>query len=512
VSADVAIGSPDWYNEDSASPLTVNRPVGTATGDLLVAIIVQHAPTGHLTDLTAPDGTWTEQGNYAGTNSQGKVFTHVAAGGDPSTWDFPYYVNADTCLGMFRVQGADTTPVVVVTSTNTTSLTSSYDSPTVTPTGSDDLLICTISDISNGVTFTTTIPASMTTRNKTQIAGGFMAEAGASQQLLSSSPTGAKTWTSVTPASVDGGSFSVAIKSAAAGGAQPAGSVNATIPPQLLYMLLIRNASSQAAGTPQQTVSPLGIASSESLGAATVTTTVNVAPQGIPSSEQVGNAAVTSAVGVTPQGIASSESLGNPTVTTSYSVTPQGIPTQQALGNASISSTVGVTPQGIPSSESLGNPTVQVVVAVNAGSIASGEQFGNPTITPGPVNVAVNGIPSSERLGSPTVSVGGALVFAGGIPSGEKLGSPTVAPGAVNVQARGVASSETFGLAQVSLGALTININAGSITSGERFGAPFVGPQVRIDATYNQTVDTVSWRADPPVEFEADDATTSFVN
>lgn len=214
MSADVA--EVVWYNEDSASPLTVSKPAAFASGQILVAVFCAHGTT--LADMTAPSG-WTASGTtwqVAGV-TYGKVFYHVFAGGDPSTWDFPYGAGDDVCLGLFRITGADTTPTLVVGATPITSIASSDDSPSVTPTGTDDLLICTLADIGSGSALVETDPSGMTDRSQTQIAGNFMALAGASQQLASGSATGVKTWTSVTPTGVGGGTFSIAIKSAAGG-------------------------------------------------------------------------------------------------------------------------------------------------------------------------------------------------------------------------------------------------------------------------------------------------------
>lgn len=205
-----------WYNEDSASPLTVSKPASFATGQILVAIIHQHALTD--TTLTTPSG-WTQQGSSLnGTNSQGKVFSIPFSGGLPATWDFPYSTSADVCLALFRIVNADTTPVINVASTNTTSLTSSYDSPTITPSGSTDLLLVTIGDICNNATFSVTEPTGTVDQGQTQASSTFMALAAASQQLRSASATGVRTWTSVSPTGADGGTFSVTVKSVAAGG------------------------------------------------------------------------------------------------------------------------------------------------------------------------------------------------------------------------------------------------------------------------------------------------------
>jgi hypothetical protein len=208
-----------WYNEDSSPPLTVNRPTGLAWGQLLIAVITAHGGT--LADLTAPAG-WTEQH----TNSQAtlvcKVFYHVFDNTEPATWDFGYHGSADTCLALFRIKGADPSPVIVTTSTGIAAVGSSDDSPSVTPTGNDDLLLTLLANAGEGVTYVETDPAAMTDLGQTQVPGNFMALAATKQRLASSAATGVRTWTSVTPTGNVGASFSIAIKSIS-GGTPPSG-------------------------------------------------------------------------------------------------------------------------------------------------------------------------------------------------------------------------------------------------------------------------------------------------
>lgn len=205
-----------WYNEDSTQPLTVSKPGSFASGQILVAIIHQHSTSD--TTLTTPSG-WTQIGSSLnGTNSQGKVFAHAFNAGDPSTWDFGYGTTADVCLALIRIVNADLSLVISNTSANTTSITSPFDSPTITPAGSTDLLLCTIGNTCNDNLFSVTVPSGMVDWGKTQAATTFMAMALASQQLSSSSATGAKSWTSVSPTGIDGGSFSVVVKTVSAGG------------------------------------------------------------------------------------------------------------------------------------------------------------------------------------------------------------------------------------------------------------------------------------------------------
>lgn len=209
-----------WYQEDSASPIVVSKPASFASGQILVAVIVQHNNPSAQTDLTTPVG-WTFQGALDGTLSDGKVFSYVFTGSDPATWNFPYRATADVTLGLFRITGADTTPTIVVTSTPTGTVATPMDSPSVTPTGADDLLICVLANHGNGAAFSETDPAGMTDLGQVQVAGNFFATAAAKEQLASSSPTGVRTWTSISPTGQTGGTLSIAVKSAGGGAPTP---------------------------------------------------------------------------------------------------------------------------------------------------------------------------------------------------------------------------------------------------------------------------------------------------
>lgn len=207
-----------WYQEDSASPLTVSKPAGFGIGQMLVVVIVQHNNPSAQTDLTTPSG-WTFQGALDGTQVDGKVFSYVYTGTDPATWDFPYKSTADVVAGLFRITGADVTTPTLVVSTTPASVSSPMDSPSVTPTGTDDLLLALISDICNGTILAATFPSGMTDLGLGEVAGHFMSSRAAYQQLASGSATGVRTWTSVSPTGIEGGTWTVAVKSATAGGA-----------------------------------------------------------------------------------------------------------------------------------------------------------------------------------------------------------------------------------------------------------------------------------------------------
>lgn len=211
-----AVASSDPYHEDSASPLTATKPTGTVSGDLLVFAIVQGGST--LSALTAPTG-WAATSSAGAGSCTGKVWTKAAGGSEPSTYDFPYEAGADVAAMMHRVTGADTTPTLVQASTGNGPSTGSVDSPSVTPNGADDLLMVFMGVACGGSTLVETDPSGTTDAGQAQ-EGSFQAIAAAYQQLASGSATGAKTWTSITPASKPGVTFTLAIKSAA-GGATP---------------------------------------------------------------------------------------------------------------------------------------------------------------------------------------------------------------------------------------------------------------------------------------------------
>jgi hypothetical protein len=206
------------YAEDSLSPLTVSKPASFASGQMLVLAMIQHNNPSAQSDLTGPTG-WTFQGAFDGTIIDGKVWSYVFTGSDPATWDFPYKSTADVCAFLFRITGADVaTPTVVVSTTPTSSVTSPMDSPSVTPTGVDDLLLALISDICNGTILAATVPAGMTDLGLAEVSGHFMSSRAAYQQLASGSATGVRTWTSVSPTGIAGGTWTIAVKSAASGG------------------------------------------------------------------------------------------------------------------------------------------------------------------------------------------------------------------------------------------------------------------------------------------------------
>jgi hypothetical protein len=210
MSADVAEAI--WYVQDGSSPITVLKPAAFADGQMLMAIVCMDG--GVISALTADPG-WTEETNNINISGQdGKVFWRVYAGGEPSSWAFAHDPTGGAALVLLRITQVYLTPTVVTVPAPTTSGSngSTMDSPTVTPPGTNDLLIATFSMFGGGL-LSLTQPSGMTSRSQIQAPGNFQALAAASEQLFVPGATGVRTWTSISPTGKQSGAFSVAVKS-----------------------------------------------------------------------------------------------------------------------------------------------------------------------------------------------------------------------------------------------------------------------------------------------------------
>jgi hypothetical protein len=172
-----------------------------------------------IANLTAPAG-WTTTSSANGGSVTGKLWTKVAGGSEAVDVRLPVQLwrrrrRGDDPGDRCRHDADDRPGGRYVAGPNA----GNCDSPSVTPTGADDLLIVVMSAACGGTTLAETDPSGTTDLGQGQVAGGFQALATAYQQLASGSATGAKTWSSITPATKPGVTFSLAIKSA---GAAPA--------------------------------------------------------------------------------------------------------------------------------------------------------------------------------------------------------------------------------------------------------------------------------------------------
>ncbi len=222
-----------------------------------------------------------------------------------------------------------------------------------------------------------------------------------------------------------------------------------------------------------QTISPIGIASSEAFGLATITVgPVTLNPVGITSDEAFGLPTIQPGpITITAVGIPSDEAFGLPTVTIgAATINPIGIASAEAFGLATITTgPISRTAIGIPSDEAFGLPTITPgPITRTAIGIASAEAFGLPTVTVGVATFSPIGIPSSEAFGNPTITFGPITRTVIGIPSEEAFGLPTITYTDVRYPI-GIPSEEAFGLPRINQ-----TIYAEGIASAEAFGTPVV--------------------------------------
>lgn len=202
------------FQDDGNGPLTINKPGGAVTGDTLVLI---HTGHGNTSPAMTGDAAWVEEGAQAGNADQyGKVWSHPVTAGSAASWNFPHGTGSDTVAHLFLLRDADSAAINVASTFHTPTIAAGASSPTITPTGTEDLLICSVSESpSPGGAFSATVPSGMAAAGTVeQVTGGFQAQKAATENLTSGSATGAKAWSSITPITNDGITWSITVKSA----------------------------------------------------------------------------------------------------------------------------------------------------------------------------------------------------------------------------------------------------------------------------------------------------------
>ena len=126
---------------NGASP-TIAIPSGTASGDILVAIMGADND-GVSSAMTAPSG-WVLQGSDT-SHAAGpmKVWTKVATASEPSTYSFGFTSASDCNLTVLRVTGSSSSPMDgSVSFGGQTTASTSHTAPASSPTATNSLRIC----------------------------------------------------------------------------------------------------------------------------------------------------------------------------------------------------------------------------------------------------------------------------------------------------------------------------------------------------------------------------------
>jgi len=181
------VAAPAYRGHQTASvvgtTLTINKPSGTTSGDLLIAH-VQHV-TGNLSsDPTPPSGAWTLLGaRQANSSSTQWWFWAVAGGSEPASYDWTGLSSGAQTGSITAVSGADTTsPFHQTHQLQQTNISGTSVALTVTTTIADCLLWASASIDAGEVT--TFSQASMTERWDETLTTSDLCHAGYTAEAL----------------------------------------------------------------------------------------------------------------------------------------------------------------------------------------------------------------------------------------------------------------------------------------------------------------------------------------
>lgn len=168
--------------------ITVAKPSGVVSGDVLVAIIDSVCSSAFT--ITPPSG-WTDRGVSQNSAHRAQVFTRVAGGSEPAnyTWTTSQTITAAIGLILRYTPQLPTTPPGVVDAAAIGSSATPAVAPSVDATGNNDTLVALF--FSAGTLGST--PSGMTQR--AAIDAGTPAVGAYDQLLTNSGATGTRTWT-----------------------------------------------------------------------------------------------------------------------------------------------------------------------------------------------------------------------------------------------------------------------------------------------------------------------------
>lgn len=149
------VGTPTSYNSGSTTSSThdISVPSGVASGDVMIAHL--HINSDSTTINTLPSG-WALFSSTAGSVSnatnarRSEVFYKVSAGGEPASYQWGTSANRLAAGGMVALRGVDTADILSAGAgqANTTASTS-CQSPDITPTDNDCLLLMITAAVGN---------------------------------------------------------------------------------------------------------------------------------------------------------------------------------------------------------------------------------------------------------------------------------------------------------------------------------------------------------------------------
>ena len=170
--------------QNSGTTITVNKPAGVVSGDLMIA---QFYVEGSSIPTITPPAGWTSKATATGTNTRSQVFTKVAGASEPAGYAFtssPSLVAGSGAICAYRATGT----IVEAADAFVADATAPIDAPSVTTTRPNAKLFCgfTTVAIGSGV-------SGMTSR--VALDNGSRDIAAFDQDIASSGATGTRTYT-----------------------------------------------------------------------------------------------------------------------------------------------------------------------------------------------------------------------------------------------------------------------------------------------------------------------------
>lgn len=171
----------------SLPTITVPKPAPLVAGDQMWAVYIGDAGLAG----TSASG-WTSSATDVGSPFTVRVWRKIATSSEPDTYSFGQDNDADGCVHIIAVSGADTSATAHL-AVQRTSSSQTAQTPDVSPAGvpSAEFRVAAVDDLN----ITWQIPSGYTSRGSTHDQLGFVASAAATRILNSSSSAGSQTFT-----------------------------------------------------------------------------------------------------------------------------------------------------------------------------------------------------------------------------------------------------------------------------------------------------------------------------
>lgn len=202
----------------TTTTLTCNKPTGTVSGDVLVAIIGYYLPTAPIT----PPSGWTLGGSNANGNNAGIWYYKVAGGSEPATYAWTFTGSDESHVVIAAYSGIDNVSPIDVQSEVNGNGDGGITVPGITMSGAGTLVFLAGSNAGYVVGVPCTPPSGMTER--AEVKGASYGDAYlADQEIAAAGATGNKTMTATSGTNAGShAAFLVGLKAASGGGGSTA--------------------------------------------------------------------------------------------------------------------------------------------------------------------------------------------------------------------------------------------------------------------------------------------------